>query len=414
MGASNNDLTIIKDADERIREYRTGSITLHLIDESGETFKPGTIVHINQTQHAFLFGCNIFKFNKGRNEKENELYAQYFSDLFNFATLPFYWWGESENPLRRDKPWREDVIEWGINNQIKLKGHTLAWNWKDPNWLPNDPDKAYVLQMARIEKISNQYQDEILVWDVVNEATAYDREYPRNNAPILTEAIENVGVNQYVIDAFKAARLGSPNADFIINDFKTGRKFKNNVLDPLAKREFSLFDIIGIQSHMHNGYWGSKRIWELCNKFNEFGTPIHFTEISIVSGQKSGKRWETYPDGENKQAEHVVELYTILFSNPNVEAITWWDFSDQGTWKGAPAGLIRKDMSPKPAYFELQNLIKDKWWTSDTAAIDENGSIKIHGFYGKYNIQVLNEEKTMGGTFEIKKGHTSPIQINLK
>lgn len=42
------------------------------------------------------------------------------------------------------------------------------------------------------------------------------------------------------------------------------------------------------------------------------------------------------------------------------------------------------------------------------------GSIKIHGFYGKYDIQVLNEEKTMGGTFEIKKGHTSPIQINLK
>ena len=58
------------------------------------------------------------------------------------------------------------------------------------------------------------------------------------------------------------------------------------MLDPLARQEFPLFDIIGIQSHMHNGYWGSKRIWDLCNKFNGFGTPIHFTEISIVSGQK--------------------------------------------------------------------------------------------------------------------------------
>jgi len=414
MGAPNNHLTIIKDADERIQEYRTGSITLHLINESGETFKPGTKVHIEQMQHTFLFGCNIFKFNKGRNEKENELYAQYFSDLFNFATLPFYWWGESENPLRRDKPWRENVIEWSKNNQIKLKGHPLAWNWKDPNWLPNNPNKAYNLQMARIEKIVNQYKDDIFIWDVVNEATVYDRQYPRNNAPILTKAIENVGVNQYVIDAFQAARLGSPIADLIINDFKTGKKFKNNVLDPLARQEFPLFDIIGIQSHMHNGYWGSKRIWELCNKFKGFGTPIHFTEISIVSGQKSDGKWESTTKGEFEQAKQVKELYTLLFSNPNVEAITWWDFSDQGTWKGAPSGLIRKDMTPKPAYLALNNLINNEWWTQDTLTVAEGGMINMIGFFGDYSIHIVDNERTYEGKFELKKVQDKPINIMLK
>ena len=414
MGAPNKDLDIQKNANERIQEYRTGTVILKLSNGEGNSFTPGTQVHVEQTQHAFLFGCNIFKFNKSRNEIENALYAQHFSDLFNFATLPFYWWGESENPKRNDKHWRERVIEWCKENQIILKGHTLAWNWKDPGWLPNDPDMAYDLQMARIEKIVNQYKDDILIWDVVNEATAYDRQFPRKIAPILTAAIDQMGVDQYLIDAFQAARRGNQNAELIINDFKTGRKFKTTVLEPMVIGDFPLFDVIGIQSHMHNGYWGSDRIWTLCEKFKEFGRPIHFTEISIVSGQKSGEKWETNPEEEKNQAKQVVDLYTILFSNPNVEAITWWDFSDQGTWKGTPAGLLRKDMTPKPAYLELKKLINDKWWTSDTVAIDENGSVKIHGFYGKYNIQVLNEEKTMGWTFEIKKGHTSPIQINLK
>ena len=221
MGAPNKDLDIQKNANERIQEYRTGTVILKLSNGEGNSFTPGTQVHVEQTQHAFLFGCNIFKFNKSRNEIENALYAQHFSDLFNFGTLPFYWWGESENPKRNEKHWRERVIEWCKENQIILKGHTLAWNWKDPGWLPNDPDMAYDLQMARIEKIVNQYKDDIFIWDVVNEATAYDRQFPRKNAPILTAAIDQMGVDQYLIDAFQAARRGNQNAELIINDFKT-------------------------------------------------------------------------------------------------------------------------------------------------------------------------------------------------
>ena len=53
---------------------------------------------------------------------------------------------------------------------------------------------------------------------------------------------------------------------------------------------------------------------------------------------------------EAQQAQEVEDLYRVLFSHPSVEGITWWDFSDQGAWMKAPAGLLRKDMSPRPAY----------------------------------------------------------------
>ncbi|MCD6507549.1 hypothetical protein J7M22_13115 [Candidatus Poribacteria bacterium] len=50
----------------------------------------------------------------------------------------------------------------------------------------------------------------------------------------------------------------------------------------------------------------------------------------------------------------------MLFSHPSVEAITWWDFSDRGAWQGTAAGFLRKDMSPKPAYERLTELVKGK------------------------------------------------------
>ena len=53
----------------------------------------------------------------------------------------------------------------------------------------------------------------------------------------------------------------------------------------------------------------------------------------------------------------------MLFSHPAVAAVTWWDFTDQDAWQQAPAGLVRDDMSPKPAYEQLRSLIKGKWWT---------------------------------------------------
>ena len=48
-----------------------------------------------------------------------------------------------------------------------------------------------------------------------------------------------------------------------------------------------------------------------------------------------------------------MKFYTALFAHPAVQAITWWDFSDLGAWLGAPAGWLRRDMSPKPVYDRL-------------------------------------------------------------
>lgn len=75
------------------------------------------------------------------------------------------------------------------------------------------------------------------------------------------------------------------------------------------------------------------------------------------------EEWPTTPEGEIRQAEETIQHYKTLFSHPLVEGITWWDISDGG-WLNAPAGLLRKDGSSKPAYDELMKLVKGEWWMS--------------------------------------------------
>ena len=48
-------------------------------------------VKVEQLSHSFLFGGNIFLFGQLKTDEQNRQYEQTFGDLFNAATIPFYW-----------------------------------------------------------------------------------------------------------------------------------------------------------------------------------------------------------------------------------------------------------------------------------------------------------------------------------
>jgi endo-1,4-beta-xylanase len=159
----------------------------------------------------------------------------------------------------------------------------------------------------------------------------------------------------------------------------------------------ALPDAIGIQSHMHDGPWPLPTLWQTAEDFAQFGRPLHFTEVTVLSGPARGDDptkpsagWATTPEGEAAQADYVEGFYTALFSHPAVRAITWWDLSDRGAWRNAPAGLIRKDMSPKPAYERLMKLIHSKWWTDARGETGPDGVFSARAFCGDYRVTVTD------------------------
>ncbi len=412
---SQTDEAVLSQAEERIRKCRMGTASLRLTGPDGKPLPPGVALRINQTKHKFLFGCNIFKLGRCRTAENNAAYEKQFAELLNYATLPFYWWQYEMQKGKPDEARTEEIVRWCNAHGIAMKGHPLAWNYVDPRWLADStPEEAMRLQFERIGRCTERFKGQIDIWDVVNEATAYDREELKKRSPKLTQAIAKMGIGEYVRTAFKTARQANPQATLLINDYRTGPDYAEKVISELVDDGGKpMYDVVGIQSHMHGGYWGAARVWDVCERFAKFGKPLHFTETTVVSGPKKDSAWTTTPEGEQDQAKRVSEFYTVLFSHPAVEALTWWDFTDQNAWQRAPAGLVRADMSPKPAYEQLLGLVKGKWWTKVETATNAGGNVDFRGFLGQYEIEAKGGDRRLVGKFSLEKEQKTPVEIRL-
>ncbi len=120
--------------------------------------------------------------------------------------------------------------------------------------------------------------------------------------------------------------------------------------------------------------------------------------------------WHSTPEGEERQAQEAITHYQTLFAHPLVEGITWWDLSD-GKWLNAPAGLLRKDGSSKPAYEELLKLVKEEWWIKPTRfSTDETGEIQFVGFLGDYELTYAGKCES----FSLVKESMPAIEVHLR
>jgi endo-1,4-beta-xylanase len=413
---------ILGQAEARIQKYRTGDAELRLVRPDGKVLRKGARVRIEQTRHSFLFGANVFMLNHCKTPADNAAYEKEFSDLLNYATLPFYWWAYEPHPGQPNYADTQRFVAWCEAHHITMKGHPLAWNEGQPSWLPVNLTEVTRLQMQRITDIVERFKSAIGIWDVVNEATAFDRDSTRKGGPTLTAAIRQMGVQEYLHTAFTRARQANPQATLVINDYVTSEDYMQKVIAQLVDDSGRpLFDVIGIQCHQHHRAWSAEETWQICERFAKVGKPLHFTEATILSGKPGWELkkenpqldWASTAEGERRQEKDVVQFYTILFSHPAVQAITWWDLSDQEAWQGAPAGLLRADMTPKPAYEALLKLIKGKWWTRTEARVSRQGRAQFHGFYGEYRVTTNDHGREITGTFAFDAKTSQPLEVRM-
>ncbi len=379
----------------RIQEHRTAEITLTVTDVTGKP-APNASVTVRMNRHKFLFGCNAFALDQCGTPAMNRLYAERFTALMNYATLPFYWGLYEAQEGRTDESRLRKMVEWCRENRIDTKGHTLCWHILQPQWLMSkSPSEVESLQIGRIRRECAAFAGLVDKWDVVNEAVDMpDAEGGNEGIPRMCRSLGQV---ELLKKCFAEANKTAPAAELLLNDYITDDRYHKLIKESLDAGVG--IDAIGIQSHMHASHRSAEWAWECCERFGRIGKPLHFTELTILSGNlKTDDDWTNYhpgwdstPEGEKRQAAQAVEFYRVLFSHPAVEAITWWDFSDLNAWLGAPAGLLRKDMSPKPAYDALMKLIKGDWWTGPLQLkTDAGGAVTFRGYLGTYTVTTDN------------------------
>jgi GH35 family endo-1,4-beta-xylanase len=346
-------------------------------------------IRIEQLRHDFLFGCNLFNFGHCANPEQEEVYRQRFAALLNYCTLAFYWATYEPRRGQPDFPYTDQVLEWTRANGIIPKGHPLVWDHPagSPEWLPNDPTQIQQLSDARVNQLVSRYQGRINIWDVVNEATHLPEHV---NKTKVADWGATLGSNRYTMQALRIARAANRQAQLVVNDYRTDQPYYDLLKNLQVNGKF-LYDITGIQSHMHDGLWPLQKAWDISDNYGRLNRALHFTESTVLSGPRTGpgENWgSTTPDGEAKQADYTASFYTMLFAHPAIHAITWWDFSDYRAWQRAPAGWLREDMSPKPVYHRLMDLIKHQWWTNLSGETGPRGNFVTRGFYGTYRITV--------------------------
>lgn len=373
--------------------HRIGECLVKVIDKNGNPVSDKDLV-LNQKSHEFLFGCGAFDFLDFPGMQPNGDRRDKWLALMNYGTLPFYWGRYEPEEGHQNYEMLKDASDRLVANNVTLKGHPLCWHTVCADWLLKYSDEVIMdKQLARINRDVTAFKGTIDIWDVINEVVIMPIFDKYDNA--VTRICNKYGRVTLVKEVFAAARAANPDGTFLINDFNTSPQYEK-LLEELLDAGVEI-SAIGIQSHQHQGYWGEAKLRDVLKRFSRFGLPIHFTENTLISGEIMPAyiedlndwqvdEWPTTEEGELRQEKEWEEMYRILFADPNIKAITGWDFAD-GTWLNAPSGLITKDNRCKPVYNKLLSLVKGEWWTKDEVIhTNSDGIVNIKGTKGTYGI----------------------------
>lgn len=392
--------------------HRRTRARVRVTDAAGRPLA-GVPVTAEHVRHAFAFGNIGFDlvpwiggpspFAEGAEEPIDaaaaETIAARFLDVFNAVTLPFYWRWYEPAPGRTDAARLRATAEWFAVRGVTVKGHPLVWHTLTPPWLSalEDAEGDAAVEdaiRARIRAVAGGFAGVVDQWDAINEVVILPVFTAEDNA--VTRLARSRGRVEMVRMAFEEARAADPAARLVLNDFDLSPAYEQLIAECLDAG--IAIDAIGLQTHMHQGYRGEEQITRILDRFARFGLPLQLTETTLVSGDLMPPdivdlndhvvdEWPSTPEGEARQADEIARHYRTVFGHPATESLTYWGMTDAGAWLGAPAGLLRADGSPKPAYDAVRALVRGEWATPPQHAVtDADGMLVVEGFTGRYRL----------------------------
>jgi endo-1,4-beta-xylanase len=379
----------------RIEKIRKGDLTIQVTDAAGSPVA-GATIHAVLRRHSFGFGtCVVANLLVGTTPDALR-YQQTVASLFNIATF--------ENEMKWYSTWSgvppsvDKAVDWLRAHDIAVRGHNMVWpSWR---WSPrqllayqHNPAELGRLINKHITDMASHFAGKVIDWDVVNE--------PYSNHDYM-DALGGPGV---MIDWYKLANQTDPMARLFINDFdilsgganNEHRDFYFNTIKFLKDGGAPLGGI-GIQAHFQSEVPSPVQVMSVLDRFAQFGLPIESTEVSLNL------------DDEQLQADYLRDYTIAVFSHPAVEDIILWGFWAKRHWRPAGA-LYADDWSVRPigqAWLDLMS----RWKTDVTATADPQGTARVRGFYGVYDVTVSAGGKSKTVTVALSRGG-APVTVPL-
>lgn len=270
----------------------------------------------------------------------------------------------------------DSLVSYARNNDMRLFGHALVWHYGLPKWIVAETEekgKDWTERFLKkyIDTVVTRYKDDVVAWDVVNEA--FDTKTGEYRQTFWYETFGK----DYIEKAFRYAHAADPDAKLFYNDFGQEKyPEKSEAIIAMAnqlKEHGVPIHGIGLQLHLEMGTT-EKAIANALKAAASTGLLVHISELDIIfnthndenaSGkQKITELTEEMEKAQGEKFKQVAMLYRKHVPKAQQFGITFWDFNDRDTWikpffdlKEWPT-MYDEDLEPKAGYFGFAEGLK--------------------------------------------------------
>jgi len=306
-----------------------------------------------------------------------QIYANTLAREFNYVTPEYQMqWGEVHPGLN---DWNftlvDDIANFAINHQMKLRGHSLIWGYGSAIPLYLTPtisnDEFRQIVENHIKTLVGHYKGKIRAWDVVNEALDESGELSK------TLFLEKMGKN-YIADVFHMAHEADPSAILLYQEYGAeGLNPKSNGQYKLVKdlvKEGVPIDGVALQMHLaaidqppyiitmskSSPNLTLQDISKNIARLTDLGLKVEIAEMDLQIRNLSGD----LPERLKLQRKIYHDVIDTCLKQKGFTDITFWGVSDANSWVdnffGPDDPLLFDDKyKPKPAYWGvLQALLE--------------------------------------------------------
>ena len=275
----------------------------------------------------------------------------------------------------------DEMVNWCIANNIKVRGHTLLWHSQYANWMFNPKDGKEVTRdvlIGRIERyitdVVTHFKGRIYAWDVVNEAYVFGESVKQDENGMRMSDFRTIIGPEYIEIAFRAAAKADPDALLFYNDYETQQPKKVeaivNMITDFKKRGVKI-DGIGHQAHYGMVHPNLDQFERAILTIGETGVTQHITELDIALNNNVMENKITEEDATPELYAAHGQRYKAFFDlfikhKKLVTAVLVWGVDDNGTWlRGWPTRrfeaplLFNTNQKTKPAFWGVIEAAKN-------------------------------------------------------
>ena len=280
------------------------------------------------------------------------------------------------------------MIQKAHDNNIKVHGHVLVWHQQTPVWMNGVPDaadatkykkdetgknitipreEALLNMRTHIENVVKHFGNDVISWDVVNEAMSDGISDSSNWKNCLRKDsmwYQSIG-DDYVEQAFLITKevLEKNNLKDIklyYNDYNDDDQNKSKAIANMVNEINTnygkthpgelLIDGIGMQAH-YNTSTKPQNVEASLKRFIDLGVDVCVTELDITAGS------------DQKQSSNEINAQAYLYSQlmkiykahaDKISRVTIWGLDDGNSWRKENCPLpFDGDLQAKSAYYAI-------------------------------------------------------------